>query len=249
MQVNDDLVRFPDAKPFIDKNSRTQTPVSAVSKELGYKVSYTKSGKQFTVVITNNTQKIQLKTGENTALVNGKEVAFDTEPMVKDGRTYVPVSFISKSFGTLLQWDKRNSIAIVSSDGKYHAPAWYAPDIIASVIASSTKYLGVPYVWGGTSPSGFDCSGFVQYLFRQQSVYLPRTANDMYLNAGTQVSSLQKGDLLFFSDAKKAPATHVGIYIGNNQFISATSSSGVKIDSLSNTYWGPRYFAAKRVAD
>lgn len=107
------------------------------------------------------------------------------------------------------------------------------------------QFQGVPYVWGGSSPSGFDCSGFVQYVYRRIGIQLPRTAEQMY-NFGYSVSQLRPGDLVFFTTASQS-ISHVGIYTGNGNFISATSSSGVAVRSLSNSYWGARYMGAKRV--
>jgi cell wall-associated NlpC family hydrolase len=115
----------------------------------------------------------------------------------------------------------------------------------ANVVEIAKKYLGTPYQYAGMNPSGFDCSGFVKYVYAQQGLDLPRTSQEMF-NTGTTVSDLKPGDLVFFSTYEPGPS-HVGIYIGDNQFISATSSSGVKIDSFSNQYWGPRYIGAKRV--
>lgn len=125
------------------------------------------------------------------------------------------------------------------------SPPAQTSSIIGSVVDASQNYLGVPYQWAGTSPSGFDCSGFVQYVYRQQGVNLPRSSTAMY-NQGSRVVRLQPGDLVFFNTSGTG-VSHVGIYIGNNQFISATSSYGVHIDSLSNSYWGPRYVGAKRL--
>lgn len=115
-------------------------------------------------------------------------------------------------------------------------------------IESTAKaYLGTPYVWGGTSPSGFDCSGYIQYVFKQHGINLPRTASSQF-NVGTSVSkaNLQKGDLVFFETYKKGPS-HVGIYLGGGHFINASSSKGVSIDSLNSSYWAERYIGAKRV--
>ncbi|WP_338449585.1 S-layer homology domain-containing protein [Niallia oryzisoli] len=117
------------------------------------------------------------------------------------------------------------------------------------VIRIAKSYIGVPYKYGGTTPSGFDCSGFILFVFEKVGINLPRVSADQY-NAGTKVSKadLQPGDLVFFEKTyNKAGITHSGVYIGNNEFISATSSKGIKIDSLSSTYWGPKYYGATRV--
>jgi len=115
------------------------------------------------------------------------------------------------------------------------------------IIATAKRYIGVPYVWGGATPSGFDCSGFVQYVFKAHGIMLPRTSKDQY-RVGTYVSkaNLKPGDLVFFNTSGSG-VSHLGIYIGNNQFIHASSSKGVMISSLSNSYWSARYLGARRV--
>jgi cell wall-associated NlpC family hydrolase len=116
-----------------------------------------------------------------------------------------------------------------------------------TVLSEAMQYIGVPYVFGGTSPSGFDCSGYVRYVFANAGIYLPRTADAQY-ESGYPVSEaeLVPGDLVFF-ETYAAGASHVGIYLGDGQFINASSSRGVAIDSLHSGYWGARYIGARRV--
>ena len=117
----------------------------------------------------------------------------------------------------------------------------------ARIVLTSQRYIGVPYVWGGTSPSGFDCSGFTQYVFALNGISLPRTA-DIQFEVGVPVRSeqLQPGDLVYFSTYEPGPS-HNGIYLGGGKFINASSSRGVVIDRMDNDYWRPRYLGARRV--
>lgn len=117
------------------------------------------------------------------------------------------------------------------------------------VVNIAKKYKGVPYVFGGTTPKGFDCSGYLTYVFKQVGVSLPRTAEEQYNKVGTKVEkkNLQPGDLVFFSNTYKAGISHAGIYVGDNSFISSTTSKGVEVVSLDNSYWKPKYTGAKRV--
>ena len=115
------------------------------------------------------------------------------------------------------------------------------------IIATAKKYIGVPYLWGGTTPSGFDCSGFLQYVFRQNGINLLRTSKQQYtMGIWVSKANLQKGDLVFFQTGSNG-ISHVGMYIGNGQFIHASSSNGVTISSLSNSYWVRTYYGARRV--
>ncbi len=119
--------------------------------------------------------------------------------------------------------------------------------IARRIVSESMNYLGVPYVFGGTSPYGFDCSGYVQYVFAQAGISLPRTADVQY-ECGYAVSTgeLIPGDLVFFSTYDYG-ASHVGIYLGDGNFINASSSQGVSVASLYSSYWGSCYIGARRV--
>jgi cell wall-associated NlpC family hydrolase len=116
------------------------------------------------------------------------------------------------------------------------------------IIQTAEYYLGAPYVWGGASTSGFDCSGLIHFIFVAKGVNIPRVTEDQY-NAGISVSQsqLKKGDLVFFTTYKPGPS-HVGIYIGNRQFIHASSGAGKVItSSLDNSYYASHYIGARRV--
>ncbi|WP_042374136.1 C40 family peptidase [Neobacillus jeddahensis] len=118
-----------------------------------------------------------------------------------------------------------------------------------SLINDTSRYLGVPYVWGGTTPSGFDCSGFVYYMFKQQGINMTRNTSAGLNNTGIPIdrSHLQPGDLVFFAVNTTGTISHVGFYLGDNQFISATSSKGIAAASIDSSYWGKYYVGAKRV--
>ena len=114
----------------------------------------------------------------------------------------------------------------------------------SSVVSYAKQYLGCKYVYGGTSPSGFDCSGFTQYVYKHFGVNLNRTAAAQYSN-GQSVTNLQAGDLVMFG---KSGINHVGIYIGGNTFIHAANpSKGVRTDSMSTGYYKTNYVGARRI--
>jgi peptidoglycan DL-endopeptidase CwlO len=117
------------------------------------------------------------------------------------------------------------------------------------IVAFAKKYAGTPYSFGGTSPSGFDCSGFLYYVYGKFGIDLPRTSAEQY-RVGTAVSKLEllPGDIVLFENTYKPGISHSGIYVGNNSFISA-ETSGIKVSSLSSSYWGPRFVKGKRVLD
>ncbi|RWR13952.1 C40 family peptidase [Siminovitchia fortis] len=118
----------------------------------------------------------------------------------------------------------------------------------SAIVKEGKKYLGVRYKYGGTTPKGFDCSGFTSYTFKKKNVKLPRTAAEQY-KKGKSVSkkNLKSGDLVFFKTTSKKKISHVGIYIGNNKFIHS-AGKGVSITSINDPYyWKSKYAGAKRV--
>lgn len=139
-------------------------------------------------------------------------------------------------------------------DKTYRKLTWeaFAKDGITNVkgseiVKQASKYKGVPYKFGGVTAKGFDCSGYVQHVFKNCRASLPRAADEQVLH-GVFVTQkqLRPGDLVFFT-TYAAGASHVGIYAGKEQFWSATSSKGVALCSLKEQYWKTRYYGARRV--
>ena len=128
------------------------------------------------------------------------------------------------------------------------AAAASAP-FITAVLATAMDLRGIPYRYGGSDPSGFDCSGFVQWVFAQHGTKLPREVKDQF-NAGALVDrdEVRAGDLVFFQTVARG-ASHVGIALGNGQFVHAPSSTGVvRVEKLTSTYWDARWYGARRVS-
>ena len=115
------------------------------------------------------------------------------------------------------------------------------------VTREARKYIGIPYRFGGTDTAGFDCSGFIQYIFEKEGVILPRMADEQYL-VGERVAfdALEPGDLVFFSTYESG-VSHSGIYMGGGNFISATSSRGIAVADMMSGYWRNCYVGAKRI--
>lgn len=106
--------------------------------------------------------------------------------------------------------------------------------------------IGTPYKWGGTTPNGFDCSGFIKYVFAKKGVTIPRTISEIW-DQSIEVQKPSIGDLVFFETYKPGPS-HAGIYLGGGRFIHSGSTKGVTISQLSQSYWSKRYLGSKRIA-
>lgn len=125
----------------------------------------------------------------------------------------------------------------------------------ASIVETALSYLGTPYAYGGASPRGFDCSGFTMYIYSLFGYSLPHSATSQWNSSGTYVerSDLQPGDLVLFCDPSRSggkACSHVGIYIGDNNFVHASSGSSgkyIRTSSLSENYYSSYYVGAKRV--
>lgn len=128
------------------------------------------------------------------------------------------------------------------------APA--ASSIGEQIVAEAMKFVGYPYVWGGTTPAGFDCSGFLYYVVNQVTGGGFPRAIDGQASSGSYVDpdNLQPGDLVFQQNTYQWGLSHAGIYIGNGKFINAANeSTGVIVSDLWDSYWGPRFYTARRI--
>jgi cell wall-associated NlpC family hydrolase len=130
--------------------------------------------------------------------------------------------------------------------------SYQLPVLADSILERGMSLIGTRYRFGGTSEAGFDCSGFIGYLFREEAgMNLPRSTREM-INVDAPLvsrSKLEPGDLLFFAtNGRRGRVSHAGIYLGDNQFIHSSSSrsGGVRVDSLGDSYWSKTFIEAKR---
>ncbi len=134
------------------------------------------------------------------------------------------------------------------ADGK----SYQLPVLADSILERGMSLIGTRYRFGGTSEAGFDCSGFIGYLFREEAgMNLPRSTREMINVDAPLVSrnNLKPGDLLFFAtNGRRGRVSHAGIYLGDDQFIHSSSrkSGGVRVDNLGDSYWSKTFIEAKR---
>jgi cell wall-associated NlpC family hydrolase len=118
----------------------------------------------------------------------------------------------------------------------------------SAVVATALRLRGVPYRNGGSDPSGFDCSGLVQYVFAQHGVTVPREVREQFrVGRDVRLAGVEPGDLVFFSTAAEGPS-HVGVAIGGDEFVHAPSTRGVvRVDRFSAPYWASRIVGIRRL--
>lgn len=165
--------------------------------------------------------------------------------------------FTKKTISALKSFQTKNKLP---STGKIDDPTYKllmqlhkqttpTTNLADKLLLTAAKYKGVPYRFGGTTPKGFDCSGYTSFVFREHRLILKRAADEQYTQ-GRPIAKrdLRKGDLVFFAINEKS-ASHVGIYAGNNSFWHASSSKGVMLSKLDNVYWKKYYLGARRIPE
>ena len=164
------------------------------------------------------------------------------------GRTSTPSRTPTSS-----RTSRRTAERVATTAGTVMAGRTVSSRTAQRAVDTGDEYVGVPYVWGGTTPRGFDCSGFVQYVYRENGVGLPRTSRQMRhagVAVSAKISSLREGDLMLFR-GRKGVINHVALYAGGNQILhSSSSGKGVRYDNLSSKrgrYFVSNFVAARRV--
>ena len=206
---------------------------------------------------TTNTIPAPSETMDAAGYVNGDSVRMRSGP--------------STSYSTLGYYNRGTQVEITGKTGNWYAvtingkDGYMSADYIKiktdtdntgtelgrQIVATAKQYLGTPYVYGGASPKGFDCSGLVYYVYGQYGYNLQRGAGSQYRTDGTHVDKdeLQPGDLVFFSERNDYSSIgHVGMYVGDGNFIHASSGKGqVIISELDGYYYAEHYMGAKRI--
>jgi cell wall-associated NlpC family hydrolase len=169
----------------------------------------------------------------------------------------VPLALVTLLFGCaahtpVVQQQQQQVQNPATAQSSARGKSYQLPVLADSILERGMSLIGTRYRFGGTSEAGFDCSGFIGYLFREEAgMNLPRSTREM-INVDAPLvsrSKLEPGDLLFFAtNGRRGRVSHAGIYLGDNQFIHSSSrrSGGVRIDSLGDSYWSKTFIEAKR---
>lgn len=252
MTVNQQQITFNSTLPILEGGSIMYVPIRPLAEQMGYALSWSSLGNnRVEVTIADENTSITFRTEDKIAEVNGESVTMPDSPWSYNYTTYIPMRFLINNMGFEFHYDTNltrtlpsvNRYATTSTSGTISKSV-----MINKIINTAKSYLGVPYVWGGTSPSGFDCSGYINYVFGQHGISIPRTAQQMYKSLGTLKGAASAGDIVFFSESGNG-ITHAGISIGNGKYIHSSSGNtrGVIISDFSSSWAKRTYVGAKSV--
>ncbi|MGD9495160.1 MAG: SH3 domain-containing protein [Armatimonadota bacterium] len=200
--------------------------------------------------------EVNVRSGPGTDYPEIAEAVLGTEVIVLD-RTgdWYKVALDNGTTGYMASWlldtraQRRARQGLEEATGAAAAPGAAASGLGQAFVSTAMQYLGCSYRRGGTSPSGFDCSGFVHYVLGRHGVDVSRSSTALF-RQGTPVSrdELAPGDVVFFQNTYRRGISHVGIYIGNGEFVHASNQrGGVKVSSLNSSYYAPRWAGARRM--
>jgi LysM repeat protein len=247
--------------------SQHKISLANLQKWNGIKSHLIYPGQQLKVTDENSTQTTESTKPGQTANAPSSAVptkpatapAVQTEYTIKSGDT---LSKIGMQFGITVQQlkelNKLNSDLIfvgqklvvtkpVDSAAAVKTPATQpAESQEPAVISFAKEMLTVPYLWAGSTPDGFDCSGFIYYAFNKAGKQMGRYSSEGYYNRSFYVNEPQPGDLVFFENTYKKGISHLGIYLGNNEFIHASPTGGVIISNLNESYYVKHFEGFKR---
>lgn len=240
----------------IEKNNNIKNHVIYVGQKLKINGSSTKPASNNTKPATpsktptapSNAKKYTVVSGDTLSVIAHKFGITITQLKSWNGLTSdmirVGQVLAVKNSGTTVQQDKENTTGVSNP-----TPGQASSTVLKNAINIGLSMKGTPYVWGGSSPSGFDCSGFIYYVFKQAGYKnISRTSAASYEARSYYVSSPKPGDLVFFKNTYKTGISHLGIYIGNGQFVHA-GGDYVQVSSVNESYWKSHFDSYKRFYD
>ena len=216
---------------------QTEDPQTIISEIVLQNEEETKSG-----IVNANVLNVRSGPSTNDMILGKLSVGNNVDIVAETGNWY------QIKFDSGLAYVSSEFITIGSGDASTVVSA--SVPVGSEVVKYAKQFVGVPYQYGGVSPSGFDCSGFVKYVMSHFNYTLPHSSSDQY-SYGTRIekSNLMEGDLVFFIHSGSSRISHVGIYTGDGNFIhSPVPGQSVKIDSLTTGYFANCYYGATRVA-
>lgn len=235
--------------PPVVENGRTLVPARAILEALGAEVEW--DGDARTVTARYARSEIRLAIDQADARLNGWPMRLDAPARIVAGRTLVPLRFVSEALGAQVNWSPEQQAIAIDSRGNVARGAAARPpqpSPALRLVAAARGLVGRPYAWGGSTPAGFDCSGFTAYVAGQLGVELPRTSQEQFgVGVAVRRAELLPGDLVFFSTYAEGPS-HVGVYAGDGTFVHAENEdTGVTVTPMDAAYWSARYVGARRI--
>lgn len=227
---------YPELEGWIHKTVVTLLPANAL---------YLKERSLATIVIRQDKSEVFVWPSQTIDIVMGTEL-----PFLGESGTWYLVRLPSNDVGRITReavYPIATMQPLIQLKQAPETTVQNVPQKRRDIILTAKKFLGKVYIWGGTTPSGFDCSGLSYFVYKLHGIELPRVSWLQYrhrIGKKIKKSGLEIGDLVFFETYKPGPS-HVGIYIGNNQFIHASPRNGVTTSSLNEPYFRKRYIGAK----